>query len=138
MVDATDELRATSDILLLDLQALADLEDKKRDTPHGDPNLVELATRIEEIAQRVLSASRRQRELSESVNEAADAGDVQASATIETTARPASAILADWRDAERAALHTAPGSRERSEAEQRAAAFREEYRRAFDAARRPD
>jgi hypothetical protein len=136
VADATNQLRATSDTLLLDLQTLADLEDLKRGTPHGDATLVELATRIEELAQRVLAGSRRQRELTESISEAVDSGELGASETIETTARTASAILADWRDAERAAIDAAPGSRERSEAEIKVAGFREEYRGAFEAARR--
>ena len=135
MVDATNQLRTTSDMLLLDLQALADLEEQKRSTPHDDPKLVDLATKIEELAQRVLAGSRRQRELSESVTEATETGEIEGSATIETM-RSASAILADWRDAERAAQEAAPGSREQSDAQAMVAAYREEYRRAFEAARR--
>lgn len=135
MVDATSELRATSDLLLLDLQALGDLEEQKRATPHGDEKLVELAARIEQLAQRVLAGSRRQRELTESVSEAAVAGEVAPSGTIEEM-RSASAILADWREAERAAQDAAPDSPERAEAEAMVDRFREEYRRAFEAARR--
>ena len=136
MVDAANDLRTTSDILLLDLQALSDLEEQKRSTPHDDPKLVDLAARIEQLAQRVLAGSRRQRELSESVSEASEAGEIAGSETIETI-RSASAILADWRDAERAAQEAAPGSREQADAQAMVAAFREEYRRAFEAARRP-
>ena len=135
VVDATSELRTTSDILLLDLEALADLEDQKRSTPHDDPKLVDLATRIEELAQRVLAASRRQRQLSESVTEATESGEIPGSETIETM-RTASAILADWREAERLGQEAEPGSPERSEAEAKVASYREEYRRAFEAARR--
>jgi hypothetical protein len=135
MVDASAELRATSDMLLLDLEALGKLEDQKRTTAHGDAELVDLAARIEELAQRVLAGSRRQRELTEEVSEAAVTGDIEPSATIETM-RSASAILADWRDAERAARDAPAGSRERSEALAMIERFREEYRRAFEAARR--
>jgi hypothetical protein len=135
MVDASAELRATSDMLLLDLEALGKLEDQKRSTEHGDAGLVDLAARIEELAQRVLAGSRRQRELTEEVSEAAVSGDVEPSATIETM-RSASAILADWRDAERAARDAPAGSRERFEALAMVDRFREEYRRAFEAARR--
>lgn len=135
MVDAAAELRATSDLLLLDLEALGNLEEQKRATPHGDDKLVDLATRIEEIAARVLRGSRRQRELTEVVIEAADSGEVARAETIDSM-RSVSAILADWREAERLAGQTAPGSAERREAESMAERFREEYGRAFDAARR--
>jgi len=135
VVDATAELRATSDLLLLDLEALGQLEEQKRSTPHGDEKLVELASRIEEIAQRVLHGSRRQRELTETVTEAAQAGAVAQTGTIDAM-RSVSAILSDWREAERVAGQAAPGSSERREAEAMADRFREEYRRAFDAARR--
>lgn len=135
MADASTELRTTSDMLLLDLQALGDLEDQKRATAHGDAALVDLAARIEEIAQRVLAGSRRQRELTEEVSEATATGDLEPSATIETM-RTASTILADWRDAERAARDAPEGSLERSRAEGIVDHYREEYRRAFEAARR--
>jgi len=125
VVDATNELRTTSDILLLDLQALADLEDQKRSTQHDDPKLVDLAARIEELAQRVLAGSRRQRKLSESISEATEAGAIDGSETIETM-RSASAILADWRDAERAAKEAPAGTRERSDANRMVAVYREE------------
>jgi hypothetical protein len=135
VVDATAELRATSDLLLMDLEALGQLEEQKRLTPHGDPKLVDLAARIEEIAGRLLQGSRRQRELTETVTEAADAGAVEQSATIDAM-RSVSAILADWREAERVAGEAAPGSPERAQAEVMADRFRDEYRRAFEAARR--
>jgi hypothetical protein len=135
MVDASAELRSTSDMLLLDLQALGDLEEQKRVTEHGDDRLVDLASRIEEIAQRVLAGSRRQRELTEALTDAAAAGDIDPAGTIETI-RSASLILADWRDAERAARDAAPGSREEATAESMVERFREEYRRAFESARR--
>jgi hypothetical protein len=134
VVDSISELRATSDLLLLDLDALEQLEEQKRLTPHGDPKLVDLAARIEEIAQRLLHGSRRQRELTEAVTEAAQAGEVEHAATIEAM-RSVSAILADWREAERVASQAAPGTPERAEAESMAARFRDEYRRAFENAR---
>ena len=134
MVDSTTELRATSDLLLLDLDALEQLEEQKRLTPHGDPKLVDLAARIEEIAQRLLQGSRRQRELTEAVTEAAQDGEVEHAATIEAM-RSVSAILADWREAERVASQAVAGSPERTEAESMAARFRDEYRRAFESAR---
>lgn len=134
-MDTAAELRTTSDLLLLDLQALGELEEQKRETQHGDPKLVDLAAKIEELAQRVLAASRRQRELSETVSEAVETGEAEPEASI-ATMRSASMILADWRDAERAAREAAPGSAEESRALEMVDRFREEYRRAFEAARR--
>jgi hypothetical protein len=134
VVDATSELRATSDLLLLDLEALGQLEEQKRLVPHGDPKLVELAAKIEEIAQRLLTGSRRQRELTETVTDAAQSGQVAEGDTIDGM-RSVSAILADWREAERMAGQAAPGSPERLQAEGMADRFRDEYRRAFEAAR---
>jgi hypothetical protein len=134
LVDSTAELRATSDLLLLDLEALGQLEEQKRLTEHGDPRLVDLAARIEVIAQRVLIGSKRQRELTETITQAAVAGEVEGTATIDAM-RSVSAILADWREAERVARDAAPGSAEAASAEAMADRFREEYRRAFEAAR---
>ena len=134
-MESTAELRATSDMLLLDLETLAQLEEQKRTTPHGDEKLVELAARIEEIAQRVLAGSRRQRELTETVVQAAESGTLVPPATIDEM-RSVSTILADWREAERAAADAAPGSPERLQAEAMIDRFREEYGRAFEAARR--
>jgi hypothetical protein len=122
-------------MLLLDLQALADLEEQKRGTAHGDPKLVDLAARIEELAQRVLAASRHQRELTESINEAAEVGEVEPDASI-SEARSAALILADWREAERLAREAEPGSLQAIEAEGLVDRFREEYRSAFERARR--
>ncbi len=135
MVASSVELRATSDLLLLDLEALGDLEEQKRQLPHGDQKLVELAARIEQLAERVLAGSRRQRELTEVVTEAAEAGSVEPSATIESM-RSVSAILAEWRDAERAERDAPRGSTERADAEVLVDRLRDEYRRAFEAAQR--
>ena len=135
MVDASNELRTTSDIILLDLQALADLEEQKRGTPQGDPKLVDLAAKVEELAQRVLAGTRRQRRLTEAVNDAADSGELVPTDTIDAM-RSVSAILTEWREAERGLRDTPPDSLERAEAEAVVDRLREEYRMAFEAARR--
>jgi hypothetical protein len=134
-VDTAAELRATSDGLLLDLEALANLEDQKRGTQHGDPKLVDLAEKIEELALRVLVGSRRQRELTETISESAEVGDADAEESI-AAMRSASVILAEWREAERAARGADPDSAERAAAEAMVDRLREEYRAAFEAARR--
>jgi hypothetical protein len=134
-VDTSAKLRTTSDLLLLDLQALGELEEQKRATQHGDPKLVDLAEKIEDLAHRVLAGSRRQRELSETINEAAESGDVQSDESI-AGIRSASVILAEWREAERAARDATPGSTEALAAEKIVDRLREEYRQAFESARR--
>ena len=44
------DLRETSDALLRDLDVLAALEEEKRTLVPGDPGMVELATRVDELA----------------------------------------------------------------------------------------
>jgi hypothetical protein len=130
-------LRDTSDQLVRDLEALSTLEDEKRQLSPDDERFVDLATRIESIAVRVLVASGRQRELTEKIHRMADEGSPGAPAEpIEEIARPISAILADWRDAERRLQGTEPGSAEEREVEVLVEQLRDEYRRAHEAARR--
>ncbi|HZC33553.1 MAG TPA: hypothetical protein VE640_09740 [Candidatus Bathyarchaeia archaeon] len=136
MGDTGQALRETSDALLRDLDVLSTIEEEKRTLEPGDPRLVQLAGRIEEIAQRVLVGSVRQRQLTEVVIAQVEAASPDApDAPIEQTPRPIQAILAEWRDAERRAAAAAPGSAEASEAEALVGRLRDEYRRAHEAAR---
>ena len=136
MGDTGQALRETSDALLRDLDVLSTIEEEKRTLEPGDPRLVQLAGRIEEIAQRVLVGSVRQRQLTEVVIAQVEAASPDApDAPIEQTPRPIQAILAEWRDAERRAAAAAPGSAEAAEAEALVGRLRDEYRRAHDAAR---
>lgn len=137
MAEPLRALRDASDELLRDLEALSVLEDEKRQTPPGDPHLVDLAERIESIAARVLITSGRQRELTEELHETADAASGPATAkTIDDMQRPISAILSDWRDAERRLESAEAGTAEAREAEVLVDRLREEYREAHEAARR--
>lgn len=137
MAEPLRALRDASDELLRDLEALSVLEDEKRQTPPGDPRLVDLAERIESIATRVLITSGRQRELTEELQETADAGSGPATTkTIDDMQRPISAILSDWRDAERRLESATAGTAEAREAEVLVDRLREEYREAHEAARR--
>jgi hypothetical protein len=133
-VDPAAELRATSDLLLRDLDALGELEELKRTVPHGDPRLVDIASRIEELARKVLYGSQHQLELTQEINEAAD-GTTSQIETIDATRSP-SAVLADWRDAERRAAEFEPGSASHAEALEDIERARAEYRRSFERARR--
>lgn len=128
-------LRDTSDELIRDLEALATLEEEKRQIAPDDTRFVDLATRIESIAMRVLVASGRQRELTEQMHRMADEGSPAAvPESIEAVPRPISAILADWRDAERRLEGTTAGSAEEREVEVLVERLRDEYRAAHDAA----
>jgi len=128
-------LRETSDALLRDLDMLVTIEEEKRSLRPGDPRLVELAERIEQIARRVLHGTERQHDLSRAVNAEVAADSPQApDASIDDTVRPIQAVLADWRDAERRARAAEPGSAEAAEATALVESLREEYRRAHEKA----
>jgi len=136
MADTGHALRETSDALLRDLDVLSTIEEEKRSLEPGDPKLVQLASRIEEIAQRVLVGSVRQRQLTEVVSAQVEAASPDApDAPIEDTPRAMQAILADWREAERRAADAVPGTVEATEAEALVTRLRDEYRRAHEAAR---
>ena len=137
MPEAGRALRDTSDELIRDLEALSTLEEEKRQIAPDDPHFVDLAARIESIAMRVVVASGRQRELTEQVHRMADEGSpADAPESIEATSRPISAILADWRDAERRLAGTSAGSAEEREVEVLVEQLRDEYRAAHEAAAR--
>jgi hypothetical protein len=133
-VDASKELRASSDALLDDLARLAGLEQEKRSLTADNPRVVVLAEEIEQLAARVLGQSRRQRSLSETVNDQAlTTGGLP---SIEETPREIHLILADWREAERQVREAPPDSRQAQEAEAAIDRLREEYRAAHEHARR--
>ena len=130
-----DALRRTSDALLRDLEALVELEAEKRTIEPGDPRLVDLAARIELIAERVLAASSSQRAQTQLINALTDAGSPAApDGTIDETPRSMEAILAAWRQAERQLATAEPGSAEAKEAELLVDRLRVEYRKAHEEA----
>lgn len=138
-VETGNALRETSDALLRDLDVLVAIEEEKRTLEPGDARLVELAARIEEIAQRVLAGTMRQRELTEVAHAQVAAGAPDApNAAIDDIPRPIQAILSDWREAERRAGAAEAGSADAAEADALVARLREEYRRAHEAARSQD
>jgi hypothetical protein len=137
MSETAAALREASDQLLRDLESLSDLEEVKRVIEPGDPRLIELAGTIEVLAQRVLASSARQRQLTIEANDLVDLGLPDApSHPIAETPRAISAILADWRDAERRAQLAPEGSTEAAEAERELGRFKEEYREAHEHATR--
>ena len=136
MSETGHALRATSDALLRDLETLSSLEEEKRQVVPGDPRLVDLASQIEDIATRLLKTSTHERKLTEVIQTQREMGSPAAPMKpIEQTPRPISAVLSDWRDAERRFNASSPGSAARREAELLIDSLREEYRRAYDEAR---
>jgi len=139
VTNSGDALRATSDALLSDLDALQALEQEKRAIQPGDPQLVRIAARIEQLASRVLGTSIEQYRLTESVQQLVETGSPDAPDTaIEDTRREMRVILADWRDAERRAELAQAGSPEALAAASDIDRLRLEYREAFQEARRRD
>jgi hypothetical protein len=137
-MDTAEALRTTSDALLRDLEVLGAIEEEKRTIPAGDPRLVELAARVEQIAHRLLGWTSDQRQLAEAAHESVAAGVVDAAVAIEETPRQMAAILADWREAERRVATLEPDSADATEAAALVEALRKEYRRAFEAAQRTE
>lgn len=129
------ELRATSDALLLDLERLSALEQEKRTVTPDDPRLVELAARVEHLAERVLKVTARQRRLSAEAHREAQGDPEAPQRSIEETPRPIHAILAEWREAERRLVSLDRGSDEAAEMTAHVSALRSEYRAAHEAAR---
>jgi len=137
VTNSGDALRATSDALLNDLDALQALEQEKRTIQPGDPQLVRIAARIEQLANRVLGSSTEQFRLTERIQQLVETGSPDApEAPIEDTKREMRAILADWRDAERRAVLAKPGSPDGLAAAADIERLRMEYREAFEEARR--
>jgi DNA-binding HxlR family transcriptional regulator len=137
-VETGNALRQTSDSLLRDLDVLVAIEEEKRTLQPGDDRLVELAARIEEIAQRILRGTMHQHQLTQVVNAQVEDGSPNAPTTsINATPRSIQAVLADWRDAERRLAAAEAGSGEAAEAEALVTRLREEYRGAMESAGSP-
>lgn len=136
-METGNALRETSDALLRDLDVLVRIEEEKRSLEPGDPRLIDLAARVEQIAARVLDGTARQHALTRAAHAQVVAGSPDApDAPIEETTRPIQAVLADWRDAERRSAAAEEGSAEALEARALVDRLRGEYRRAHEAATR--
>jgi hypothetical protein len=126
-MSVANDLRATSDALLRDLEALGVLEEQKRTLALDDPRLVEIAMQVEAIAGRVLARTERQTILSQ----AAAAEALADGASIDDVRRPIAMILAEWREVERRGLKAPAGSAEADEIEILSLRLRQECREAF-------
>jgi hypothetical protein len=130
MPNRSETLRAASDTMLRDLEALVVLEEQKRELDPADARFVALARQIEEIAGRILHGSQEQRSLTETI-----AADPAGRPSIAETPRSTASILAEWRELERRAAAAEPGSTEAAEVELLVARIRAEYAAAFEASR---
>ena len=137
MQSPSESLRAVSDALLQDLEALLAAEQEKRNVAPDDPRLMTLANEVDAIAQRVLGLTERQQDIAAEVHDlAAEGGPGAPIESIEDTVRPIGVILAEWRAAEREATTLAEGSPQAAAARNAADRLRDEYRRAYESRRR--
>ena len=132
-----ESLRAVSDALLQDLEALVAAEQEKRNVAPDDPRLMTLANEVDAIAQRVLGLTERQQDIAAEVHDlAAEGGAGAPTKSIADTVRPIGVILAEWRAVEREATTLAEGSPHADAARNAADRLRDEYRRAYESRRR--
>ncbi|MDQ3448894.1 MAG: hypothetical protein M3432_06935 [Chloroflexota bacterium] len=125
-----DKLRMASDRLMILLDELVELETAKRSMQPGSDDFVELAKRIEALAQEALLQTKRQGDLAEDTREAVGTS-AEMEATIEQTPpRGMELILGEWRAAERSLQSVDGGSPEWAVAEAEVRRLRNEYRRA--------
>ncbi len=133
--DLDHELRTASDRLMATLDQLVELETTKRSMQPGSGDFVDLAKRIEGLAEAALTHTQRQGDLAE------DARDVSGTPAevqqpIEATPpRAMELILGEWRAAERRLQGAPDGSPDATLAATDVRRLRDEYRRAQLAAR---
>jgi hypothetical protein len=133
-VELEQELRTTSDSLLLRLDRLRELELEKRELSPGTERFLQIARDIEILAGAVLAKTIQQEQLADkSVEVREETGQVARPIEEVPAPREASIVLAEWREAERRLASTAPDSSERDLVKAEVDRLREEYRRSYDA-----
>lgn len=133
--ELSDKLRLASDQLMVLLDELVELETAKRSMQPGSDEFVELAKRIERLAQEALVQTQRQGDLAEDTREAAGTADAMEATIEETPPRAMEVILGEWRAAERSLQGVDAGSPEWAVAETEVRRLRDEYRRAQSVSR---
>ena len=105
------QLRATSDQLLLAIDAVGVLERQKRGVPPGDDVFVDLARDVRIAAEALLALARTEEEWARDLR--AEPVERPMPTIAETTPVPSlAATLERWRDVERRIAETKPGSSE--------------------------
>jgi hypothetical protein len=123
-VEAT--LRGTSDEFYIAVEALAQLERRKRSTTPADANFVQLSRDVVAAAVDVLRIAQEQERLAESV-EASPVQDQLDPIEDVTPTRSLGAILDEWRAVERELAAVAPDSPEAAVLLERFSELRERY-----------
>lgn len=132
------ELRATSDNLLLEVEALRSLEEAKRRTPIGTDEFVRLADEVAEAARRVSSRAEVERRLAREAATAIARGELPSVRVLDVESRPVHRILADWREATVRFEQAERGSDAQSEAARDVHRLRLEYHTAIQRSQDPD
>jgi hypothetical protein len=130
-------LRVASDRILTTLEQLDSLESEKRRLKPDSERFQLLSREIERLAAEIFAQSHAEQALGEQAQAAAArSGTDLPSIDDSIAARDLSAILAEWRDAERRLQLAAPDSAEHSIASGDIRRLREEYQRAYSASQR--
>jgi hypothetical protein len=134
-MELEQELRSTSDELLRRLERLRELELVKREMTPGTDQFQAIARDIETLAASVLTKTVEQEQLAEETLEVRHATGYSAPPIEDVPpVREPSAILAEWREAERRLADAPAGTIEHDEARGAVDRLRDEYRRAYRAA----
>jgi hypothetical protein len=134
-MELEQELRSTSDELLRRLERLRQLEVEKRNLKPGTDQFAAIARDIETLAAGVLTKTVEQEQLAEESFEVRRATGYSAPPIEDVPpVREPSAILAEWREAERRLGDARAGTIEHDEARGEVDRLRDEYRRAYRAA----
>lgn len=129
-------LRTASDSLLATLDELYSLEERKRRLQPGTDQFVELASRVEALANVVLAHSHQQGVLAEVTRDAVVPEDPAQRSIEQVPPRDIHAILSEWRAAERRLGEAEAGSEAADLAAADVRRLRDEYRRARERAER--
>jgi hypothetical protein len=132
-MDLEQDLRNVSDDMLSTLEQLQNLEHEKRSEEPGTPRFTRLATEIEKLAGIVFAQTSKQQSLADQTAVATQDGVDVAPINEVTAARDVSAILSEWRDAERRLAATAIESAEHTKAAADVRRLRDEYHRVYKA-----
>lgn len=122
--------------MLRTLEALASLENEKREMKPGTPEFVKLAKEIERLAAEVFAQTHNQKILGDKAVSAENRGADLAPIDQITSMRDLQVILNEWRDAERRLQIASPGTAEHATAAGDIGRLREEYHNAFMASGR--
>jgi hypothetical protein len=134
-MDTEEQLRSTSDQVLGTIDKLQALEVEKRTVPPSSRRFHKLALEVEQLAGMLVQTSVKQSDLGQQLAQE-HAAEGTEPPPIEEIEREVTAILAEWRDAERRASIAEAGSADEAAARTDIDRLRDEYQRAHRAASR--